>query len=295
MSDVKLKEAGLVPVEPVSHLEGQRGALEAISGTRKNLTQKLCEVGKTITWMKKRGKVKGETFGYNYATEADLVLAIRMELLNRNIFLYPLTVSSSRSVVPGKSFTKGDTTTNTVKYLTDTVMQWKWVDGDTGEEQVCSMPGCGEDSGDKGTSKSITMSEKYFLLKSFLIPTFDDEAQMTPEDKKALQQRVGKEKTAEMKAHKGAREAQSEEEAKRELMKGKVVFVTMPDRFHGEFAAVYGSGIQEAAIQNFMADCDAQRFKGPEGIFHKLDARYVSDCKTLVTKLGMTLEANGHE
>jgi hypothetical protein len=256
------------------------------------LTRKLCEVAKTLTWMKKRGRVKGETFGYNYATEADLVLAIRMELFNRNIFLYPLTISTGRSTVQGKRSTAKDgSVVDSFKQLTDTVMQWTWVDGDTGEERVCGMPGCGEDSGDKGTSKSITMSEKYFLLKSFLIPTFDDEAQMAPDEKKALQNRVKVEKEAELKSRKGAREAQSEDEAKHELMKGKVVFITMPDRFQGEFGAVFGTGIQEAAIQNFMADCDAQRFKGPEGILYKLSTQYVNDCKTLVTKLGMTLEA----
>jgi hypothetical protein len=268
-------------------------ALEAISATQgSGLTRKLCEVAKTLTWVKKRGRVDiTESRGYNYATEADLVLAIRMELFKRNIFLYPLTISTSRAVVPGKTYNNKDGSSSTSsKYLTDTVMQWTWVDGDTGEERVCGMPGCGEDAGDKGTSKSITMSEKYLLLKSFLIPTFDDEAQMSPDDKKALQERVKTEKLASMKATVAARGAQSEEEAKREIAKGKVVFITMPDRFNGEFAAVFGTGIQEAGMENFFADCDAQRFKAPEGIIRKLSAQYVNDCKALVTKLGMTLE-----
>ena len=257
----------------------------------KNLTQKLAEIALTLTWMKKRGKVAGDAYGYNFATEADLVMMIRKEIFERNIFLYPLTISHEVTTAKGKTTVKNGVTTESVKQLTKTTMQWKWVDGDTGEFEVCSMPGCGEDSGDKGTAKSITMSEKYFLLKSFLIPTFDDNEKMNSSEKEALQRRVGEEKKAELQAKIAAQQAQSPEEAQAELKKSKVMFITMPDRFDGDYAAVYGNAIQSEVVIAFMSDCGAQRFKGPEGILYKLEAQYAHDCKELAKKQGFTVKA----
>lgn len=246
----------------------------------KTLTEKLCEVGTELTWVQKRGK---NTFhGYNYATEADLVLAIRMLLYQRKVFLYPHVLSVKR-----ESWTddKGKR-----KSITDMEIKWEWKDGETGESQFSMMPGCGEDGGDKGTYKAITGSEKYLILKTFLIPTYDDAEQMAPTDKKALQKRVGTEKAAEMKAAKAAREAPSEEEAKKELLKGQVLFIRLPERFQGEYAAVYGKPIADAGMENFLNDCNAARFKGPEGIFYKLEAQYVSDCKAMGERRGFTVD-----
>lgn len=259
---------------------------------KKSLTAKLCEVALTLTWMKKRGKVAGETYGYNFATEADLVMMIRKEIFERNIFLYPLTISHEITTAKGKTTIKNGVTTESVKQLTKTTMQWEWVDGDSGESKVCSMPGCGEDSSDKGTAKSITMSEKYFLLKSFLIPTFDDNEKMDASEKEALQRRVLTEKTAELNAKIAAQKAGSEEEAREELKKGKVMFVTLPERFHGEHAAVYGTAIQSEAVIRFMNDCSAQRFKGPEGVLYRLEVQYAKDCAELGRKLGFTVNVN---
>lgn len=256
----------------------------------KSLTQKLCEVGKTLSWMKKRGKMQGGTYGYNYATEADLVSAIRLELYNRNVFLYAHGVDHKRvvetivTVKDGKESSKGI-------MLTDVMIDWEWVDGDTGESRMCRMPGCGMDSGDKGLPKSITMSEKYFLLKTFLIPTYDDsEATLDAEEKRELQRKVAVEKTAALKAQKAAREAPSDEEAQKEARKAKVVFISLPDRFNGEYAAVYGTGIASEELIAFLGDCNATRYKGPEGIYWKLEIVYVNDCKAMVERLGMTLD-----
>lgn len=244
------------------------------------LTKKLCEVGQALTWVKKRGK---NTFhGYNYATEADLVLAIRLELYKRNIFLLPNVVESKREGYTDEKQKRQN--------LVELIIEWTWIDGDTGERLASRMPGAGEDRGDKGTYKAITGSEKYLLLKTFLIPTFDDAEQMAPDDKKALQQRVAQDKTAELKAKVEAQHAQSPEDAERIAKKGQILHITMPDRYKGEFAAVYGTPIIDAALTNYFADCDAQRFKGPEGIHWKLPIQYARDCKVLGERQGYTVD-----
>jgi len=253
-----------------------------------SLVKKLCEIGATLSFIQKRGK--NEFHVYKYATEADIVSAIRLEMYKRHVFLIPNFISHTREQIERQSG-KGDQVKITRTALTDVMIQWTWHDGETGETLACHVPGCGEDSGDKGTYKAFTGSEKYLLLKTFLIPTYDDAEQLTPADKKALQQRIAAEKKAEGEARKAVRESTNPEEAQREAQRGFVVFITMPDRFHGEYVAVYGTGINDSKLQTFMEDCGAQRFKGPEGILYKLPVEYASDCKSLVTKLNMTLEA----
>ena len=260
-----------------------------MSEAASSLIKKLCEIGASLSYIEKRGK---NTFHvYKYATEADIVSAIRREMFTRNVFLTPSFKEHKREQIERKSTGKSGEVKITHTALTDVMIAWTWRDGDSGETLECLVPGCGEDSGDKGTYKAFTGSEKYLLLKTFLIPTYDDAEQLTPADKKALQQRVAAEKQAEMQARKDSQHAQSPEDAAKIAAKGKVVFITMPDRFSGEHAAVFGNGIQSEALIEFFFNCNATKFKGPEGIFYKLEAQYVSDCKTMVERLGFTLDA----
>jgi len=251
-----------------------------MSEAPKSLIRKLCEVGDELTWVQKRGK--NEFHGYKYATEADLVLAIRKELYKRHVFLTGNLKSMKRE---SRTDDKGKH-----RSITDLEIEWTWHDGETGEMLVCNFPGSGEDTGDKGTYKAITGSEKYLLLKTFLIPTYDDAEAMEPADKRELQKRVGIEKTAALKAQRDAREAHSEEEAQKVLRKGEVMFLTLPDRFHGEFAAVFGKPTQREVMIQFFNDCNAQRFKAQEGIIYKLPIQYAQDCKTLAEREGFTVE-----
>lgn len=253
----------------------------------KSLVKKLCEIGESLIWMQKRGVMKSDKFTYKYATEADLVLAIRMEMFKRHVFLTPSAAQHTRETIRSSYKDGGEK----VSYMADVMIEWTWHDGDSGETLKCQMPGCGADSGDKCTYKAITGSEKYLLLKTFLIPTFDDAEAMGPADKKALQKRVGIEKTAEMRAAKDMRDAQSPEEEEKISRKAKVVFISMPERFNGEYAAVYGTGIQSEHMIQFLQDCNGARFKGPEGVLWKLEAQYINDCKAFVQKQGFTLEA----
>lgn len=255
----------------------------------KSLITKLCEVGASLTYIQKRGN---NTFHvYKYATEADIVSAIRLELYTRHVFLIPDVIETKREIIERKTVKEGkEKITQTA--LTDMNIKWTWLDGDTGEILVSHMPGCGEDSGDKGTYKAITGSEKYLLLKTFLIPTFDDAEKLTPEQKKEFQQRLAKDKTAELKAKIEANKAETPEEAQKELAKGRIVHVSLPDRFKGEYFAVYGFTL---GMEQFMSDCAANRFRGPEGIFYKLSVQYLPDLDALIKRLGYTLEKETEE
>ena len=130
---------------------------------QKSLVAKLCEVMALIPRVEKRGE---NTFqGYKYAMEADLVDAIRPLLAERKVFVFPNVISHARTEHTAKSGTR---------YLTDIMVEWTFVDAESGEERKCIIPGCGEDGSDKGVFKALTGSEKYMLMKSFLIATGDD-------------------------------------------------------------------------------------------------------------------------
>src|SRR5690606_10476468 len=66
----------------------------------KSLIAKLAEVMKVIARIPKRGR--NEFHGYNYATEADIVEAIRGELAERNVMLLPAINAKSRTPVGEK-------------------------------------------------------------------------------------------------------------------------------------------------------------------------------------------------
>jgi len=133
----------------------------------KSLVKKLCEAGAELGWIEKSGT--NQFHNYKYATEADLVAALRGKLYKRNVFLFPNVVHCERKAL---TITSKNGSRETA--LTDIAMDWTFVDGDSGETWTCQVPGCGEDSGDKGVYKAMTGSEKYLLMKAFLIPTGDD-------------------------------------------------------------------------------------------------------------------------
>jgi hypothetical protein len=137
----------------------------------KSLTAKLAEVMRAVKRIPKHGR--NEFHHYDYATEADIVAAIREELADRVVMLIPSVVGESRYPVGEKG-----------SVLTVLDMEMEFRDGDTNESIVKTWRGYGTDKEDKGGYKAMTGGEKYFLLKTFLIPTGDDpEREDAPERK----------------------------------------------------------------------------------------------------------------
>jgi hypothetical protein len=133
----------------------------------KSLVAKLAEVMDAVQRVPKLGE---NTFHrYKYATEADLTAAVRPELAKRGLIMVPNVKRSTRTPKERAEGSKGSP-----MWITDVEIDWTIKDGETGESLSFSMPGCGEDVGDKGLYKAITGSEKYALKNLFLIPTGDD-------------------------------------------------------------------------------------------------------------------------
>jgi hypothetical protein len=125
------------------------------------LVKKLAEVMAVVERIPKRGR--NDFHKYDYATEADIAATVRKELAARHIMLIPSIDKQTREPVGEKG-----------SVLTTLCMTMEFLDGESGERIVKPWMGAGTDKEDKGLYKAITGAEKYFLLKTFLMPTGDD-------------------------------------------------------------------------------------------------------------------------
>jgi len=168
----------------------------------KTLTQKLCEVMAAVGYLQKTGQNTKQ--GYKYAREADVVAALRPELARRHIFIFPNVISVQRNKVERLDFDKA----LKFSWATDILVEWTIEDGESGETRKCVIPGCSESPGDKGVYVAMTGSEKYLLMKSFLLPTGDDPESDENEEKGSKQaaQAVAKAKIAAGKAGKAGKD-----------------------------------------------------------------------------------------
>lgn len=153
-------------------------------GAPKSLVTKLAAIMAAVQRIAKRGR--NDFHGYDYATEADIAEAIRMELATRHIMLIPSADSCERVSVGDKG-----------SVLTTLGMTFTFLDGETGEEIKRHWFGAGTDKEDKGLYKAYTGGEKYFLLKTFLLPTGDDPEREEGSGKRAYARGGRREATAE--------------------------------------------------------------------------------------------------
>jgi hypothetical protein len=132
--------------------------------SEKQLVKKLAQVMQQVQYIQKRGHNKFHN--YKYATEADVNEKVREELSKQNVIMLPSMKSHDLRETKTKS---GNT-----EYIVCVDMEFKFVDGDTGEELSIQMSGEGQDVGDKAIYKAISGAQKYALMKVFMIPTGDD-------------------------------------------------------------------------------------------------------------------------
>lgn len=105
-------------------------------------------------------------FNYKYVKEEDLLDMIRPLLIKHGLaYLPPNVIEQQRN----GEFTKVN-------------MEFTLGDVETGETLKSTFWGEGQDKNDKGLYKAYTGATKYFLMKTFLIPTNDD-AEADPKDK----------------------------------------------------------------------------------------------------------------
>lgn len=129
------------------------------------LIGKLCEVMEEVQYIQKTGYNSKQN--YRYAQETDVVEKCRAELAKRKVWLKHSVkeVTNNRTV---KTRSGGEMT------VIRAIVEFTFIDAESGERETFTEPGEGMDSGDKAIYKAITGALKYALMKSFMIPTGDD-------------------------------------------------------------------------------------------------------------------------
>ena len=141
--------------------------------TTLNIYQKLIEVRKSCSYLKKENK--GEQ--YQYVSSSQTLAALKNKMDELGLLLIPSVVGKNirESTVEFKD--KYDKPKRQTTYFTELDMEYTWVNAEDPKETITSTwYGQGVDiAGEKGVGKALTYAEKYFLLKFFNIPTDKDD------------------------------------------------------------------------------------------------------------------------
>lgn len=134
--------------------------------------KKLLEIQKRIKGMTKDTKA----FNYDYVSGDKILEAVRPMLDEYGLLLLPIVLRTSSEPVTYKKYDKvSKTVLETTEVLHTLTMQFRWVD--TEQTEVIDIPfaAVGMNAFDKGFGSALTYAERYFLLKTFHIPTSKDD------------------------------------------------------------------------------------------------------------------------
>jgi hypothetical protein len=130
-----------------------------------DLAQLFAKIARITAAMKRVPKTgRNQYHKYDYATESDIVDAIRVAMGEAKLAIMP-------------SVERIEQLPNDITRLH---MNFIVACGDTGAVVLLPWIGDGQDKADKGVYKAYTGAEKYFLMKLFLVATGDDPEQDEP-------------------------------------------------------------------------------------------------------------------
>ncbi len=130
------------------------------------LHEKLLSIQKSVDSIIKDGKNLSDK--YDFASDENVLDIFRPLMDELGLLLLPK--------VMGAALHEGTTKSGTSRYLTELNLEMVWMDVESGESLTVPWYAQGVDlAGEKGVGKALTYAEKYFLLKSFHVPTRRDD------------------------------------------------------------------------------------------------------------------------
>lgn len=140
--------------------------------TRLNIYQKLVEVRKSVSYLKKEAESKQ----YKYTSSAQVVASVREKMNELGLLVIP-KILDKNLITETVEFEDNGKPKKTTTYFTELTLSMTWVNAEHPEEQIeCPWYSQGVDiAGEKGVGKALTYGEKYFILKFFNIPTDKDD------------------------------------------------------------------------------------------------------------------------
>ena len=129
-----------------------------------NLYQKMVAIRQAVPYLQKAANGPQ----YQYVSSSQTVSAVRDLLDEHGIFL--------KTEMLDQTLTEFKTAKGAVQFMTAIKMRFTWINAENPEEQIVTLwEGQGVDNGEKGIGKAATYAEKYFILKTFNIPTDKDD------------------------------------------------------------------------------------------------------------------------
>lgn len=136
-----------------------------------NLFQKLVEVRKSIGSLHK--DAKGYNNNYQYVTGSQILNKIQDAMNFYNVLLFPKVLTQEVS----KREYKTRYGNNVIEYTVFGEMSFTWIDADNPSEQLevpFAYAGSQDDMA-RAMGSALTYAERYFLIKSFNLPTDGDD------------------------------------------------------------------------------------------------------------------------
>lgn len=129
-----------------------------------NIYQKMVEIRKAVPYLQKAANGPQ----YQYVSSSQTVSSVRDLLDEHGILL--------KTEILGQELKEFHTAKGALQFMTTVHMRFTWINAENPEEQIVSLwEGQGVDNGEKGIGKAATYAEKYFILKTFNIPTDKDD------------------------------------------------------------------------------------------------------------------------
>lgn len=132
-------------------------------GGAPELAKKIAAIMADIDDVPKNGR--NDYHGYDYATDDDVMGAVRPVMAEHNLVALPSVVSRDIQ----RFGSEGDYTLHTRIVLDLTL-----IDGDSGQQRTIRWEGEAQDTQDKGLYKAYTSAIKYAMLKIFLLSADTD-------------------------------------------------------------------------------------------------------------------------
>lgn len=138
-----------------------------------NLLQKLHDIQEKVSGLGKDKDTKSQynPNGFKYVTGDKVISAIKPLMNHHKIILKQEVIRMENQPITYVN-SKGN---NKTEVLTSMHFKFTWIDTESGEREECLFAANGMNEFDKSAGAALTYSQRYFLLKFFLIATDEDD------------------------------------------------------------------------------------------------------------------------
>lgn len=148
-----------------------------------NIFQRMSAITAELQTVSKNLTVSTGNSSYKAVSERDVLDAVKPLEAKYGVYSYPVSRTVLESNMLESERTYNGKTTKRTDFMTRIQTVYRFVNVDKPEEYIDTTTFAeGLDSGDKGSGKAMTYSDKYALMKAYKISTGDDPDQTASED-----------------------------------------------------------------------------------------------------------------